>query len=80
LSLLAQRVERDHWGMIEVGLVVEVAIVRIGFVGGCWYPARQIVVLAEKVVESSIISQVTPNQNNIRCRPKPSDVPVESPR
>jgi len=66
--------------MIEVGVIVEVATVRIVFVGGYSYPARQIVVLAEKVVENSIISQVTPNQNDIRCRLEPSDVLVESPR
>jgi hypothetical protein len=57
--------------MIEVGVIVEVATVLIGFVGGCSCPARQIAVLAEKVMESSIISQVTPNQNDIQCRPKP---------
>jgi hypothetical protein len=65
--------------MTEVGVIVEVATVRIGFVGDCSYPARQIVVLAEKVVESSIISQVTPTRDNIRCKPKPLDVRVEFP-
>jgi hypothetical protein len=65
--------------MIEVGVVVEVEIVLIGFVGGCSYPARQIVVLAEKVVESSIISFTPPNRDNIQCRPKPSTVRVEFP-
>jgi hypothetical protein len=44
--------------MIEVGVVVEVEIVLIGFVGGCSYPARQIVVLAEKVMESSITANL----------------------
>lgn len=42
--------------MIEVGVVVEVATVRIGFVGDCLYPARQIAVPAKMVMGSSIIS------------------------
>ena len=65
--------------MIEVGVAVEVAIVLIGFAGGCLYPDRQIVVLAEKVMGSSIISQVKPNLNDIRCRPEPLDVQVGFP-
>ena len=65
--------------MIEVGVVVEVATVLIGFADGCSYPARQIVVLAKKVMGSSIISQVKPNLNDIRCRPKPLDVQAEFP-
>jgi len=64
--------------MIEVGVVVEVAIVLIEFVDGCWFD-RQIVVPAAMVMGSSIISLVTPILNDIRCRPKPLDVQAEFP-
>jgi hypothetical protein len=65
--------------MPEVAVFAEVAIGLIGFVDDCSYSARQIVVLAEKVMESSIISQVTSQKSDIRCKPKPLNAPVESP-
>jgi len=52
--------------------------VLIEFVDGCWFD-RQIVALAAKVGESSIISQVTPDSSDIRCRPKPLDVQGDFP-